>query len=1146
MANNFSEFLKDSDVVADAENIKKLLKMPYSSSMVSLVVHKVGKTLLLDELDIHEFLLRNSAKEWEWLKQFFYEVVFEQIERKEKALVKRSKQKVDDRILYSKFLYRSLESKEGDQDEEDSEKKKGKPEEEGNDGPDECLQAEESEPSEELKDDDTKAKLVHFPPLSDDSLEENLPSGPRGGNHNFARNLIWNFENLRMLIGSDMPIFGDEEHPAVSLRLHNSKKPINILTGMDYWLDNLMCQVPEVLMCYHLDGIVQKYEMIKTEDLPNLESGKFSTEVVRDIAKNILTFLKDNAAKEGHTYWLFKGKGDDAVKLYDLTALLKEAKEESRKKNGGGAAAAADSGADDEYKTPFTTAVSMLLYKLGQKIMNNTPEIRAQESPAARQLLEKCINLLDKDSYPHIASSAHCMLSEIFLPAGTDPAKPSLPVSEQYQQPVSSSSDGSGVPDLPQKSPRKSSAASKAVKHVDVSKLLIPNYMQLVNTEGSYNPPPLPTALDGRCESALENVVKGLDFLKELEEKNRRNEELLKKHQEWTERDRPKTANPNQAIPMHYETKTEDESRKKARSAAEIQTSLSKMVNLNNNSLTWHDKIKKLLLQKALLTYLTMAGRAQDVTGEYGTCLRHVKWALNCYEMIKAIHVYEDNSFILPCAFQIGASAYAKICQNWPQIVTYQEQYNSRKNLDVMIAEHIEKHVDESCRDWIIKLPKDVEEGLKLKLEMLKKGRTFVRLERVNNRDPAYRDQYQDFLKMFLLSINEMGVFHLGRVGACIEVDDRENAEEEALKARTYFEEGLETIAEIEAQGIDCLKSVLVEPKAMFTSNLAVGLQRSLKIRKDMAVDEDELESVLAGAEQEMLDIIKLFERARDVIGKPTRGQKHQRLKLHGLYEHQLDRLSKSHYDLGNHYQYNSPQSESNIEDIEKKVLTQFRKSLKCCEELTGYSDPLGSRDFLAGRAYMNMGRCYYARIKRKVEAGRDKEASQSVPLAEESFKNAHDAFTTKMRLDPDDPLAIQHLLENNVFMANLQQDALVLEGSNSKTLLLNLRKIVEAASHVHEAAYQMFYVGKVRPDLLPSVVTMTKHIFKSICQILMALISEYLPYKAKTPQRNAAKKCFEFAVRLQGRGTDEEWREVARRMPEFVEMIKDNLGRMS
>lgn len=33
--------------------------------------------------------------------------------------------------------------------------------------------------------------------------------------------------------------------------------PINVLTGLDYWLDNLMCNVPEVAMCFHVDGIVQ-------------------------------------------------------------------------------------------------------------------------------------------------------------------------------------------------------------------------------------------------------------------------------------------------------------------------------------------------------------------------------------------------------------------------------------------------------------------------------------------------------------------------------------------------------------------------------------------------------------------------------------------------------------------------------------------------------------------------------------------------------------------------------------------------------------------------------------------------------------------------------------------------------------------------
>ena len=63
--------------------------------------------------------------------------------------------------------------------------------------------------------------------------------------------------------------------------------------------------------------------MIKTEELPKLSTdSKFSPGVIRDVAKTILAFLKSNAAKEGHTYWLFKAKDDDVVKLYDLVRSL--------------------------------------------------------------------------------------------------------------------------------------------------------------------------------------------------------------------------------------------------------------------------------------------------------------------------------------------------------------------------------------------------------------------------------------------------------------------------------------------------------------------------------------------------------------------------------------------------------------------------------------------------------------------------------------------------------------------------------------------------------------------------------------------------------------------------------------------------------
>jgi hypothetical protein len=48
---------------------------------------------------------------------------------------------------------------------------------------------------------------------NDENKDTNYTSSP------FQRTVNWTFENMKMLIGSDLPIFGDEQHPAVSLRL---------------------------------------------------------------------------------------------------------------------------------------------------------------------------------------------------------------------------------------------------------------------------------------------------------------------------------------------------------------------------------------------------------------------------------------------------------------------------------------------------------------------------------------------------------------------------------------------------------------------------------------------------------------------------------------------------------------------------------------------------------------------------------------------------------------------------------------------------------------------------------------------------------------------------------------------------------------
>ena len=147
--------------------------------------------------------------------------------------------------------------------------------------------------------------------------------------------------------------------------------------------------------------------------------------MVKNVAQNILSFLKSKAAKEGHTYWLFKGKDDEIVRLYDLTSLSQ--KDEGLKPNNEGEAAGCDDGEGDNPnpENPFKTPVSMLLYRLARSILD-TGDRRVEEG-VVRELLQNCVALLDSKRFPHIATSAHFLLSELYVPDTTDPAMPAFP-----------------------------------------------------------------------------------------------------------------------------------------------------------------------------------------------------------------------------------------------------------------------------------------------------------------------------------------------------------------------------------------------------------------------------------------------------------------------------------------------------------------------------------------------------------------------------------------------------------------------------------------------------------------------------------------------------------------------------------------------
>lgn len=222
MAEKFPDCVGEVDVVSDAENIKKLLKIPYSKSQVSMLVHRIGNTILLDDFDIHRYLLRTAEKEWEWLRKFYLEHVIQSLHLKEKGFLRknRSRYHLQHKTMFSKFLYYSIADSE-----EDTSRTASRHTTSSTPLPVSPKQHHYREPC-EVDDDDEDD--------DDDDDDEEEDKRQVAGDHKFLRNVLWNFEDITMLIGTDMPIFGGGTQPCVSLRLRDTKQPINILTGLDY------------------------------------------------------------------------------------------------------------------------------------------------------------------------------------------------------------------------------------------------------------------------------------------------------------------------------------------------------------------------------------------------------------------------------------------------------------------------------------------------------------------------------------------------------------------------------------------------------------------------------------------------------------------------------------------------------------------------------------------------------------------------------------------------------------------------------------------------------------------------------------------------------------------------------------------------
>ncbi|KAJ8013964.1 hypothetical protein DPEC_G00035320 [Dallia pectoralis] len=900
MAYDFIDSIGDDvDVVSDSENIKKLLKIPYSKSHVSMAVHRVGRTLLLDELDIQELFMKSSQTgDWTWLKEFYQRLIDQKWQRK-----KKSKEHWYQKAILSKFLYYSINGDGAAEPVPNSDN----PEE----GDDEC-EAEEFGPSwpatftsTASDSEESTAHKEESAPLDSKyalgqvaSKEQNLATlfnegeNSQGLRNDFVRNILWTFEDIHMLVGSNMPIFGGGRYPAVSLRLRDNNKPINILTGIDYWLDNLMCNVPELVMCFHVNGIVQKYEMIKTEDIPDLENSTFSTRVVKDIAQNILSFLKSNCTKEGHTYWLFKASGSDIVKLYDLSTLCEEA-------------------AEEKCQNPFILPVAVLLYKVASNMMVKKIQNRKHYG-TIRTLLLNCVKLLDQERHPQIIASAHYMLAELFQldePPGEGVGAESLPAGGSED---SYSDDEEDPEDLPEDSDENGSCGatsdlqddSKAVAIIkSVEELSVPEKYKSTHQIRPIYAFPVSQDKEERCRHVLCYVLKGLKAV----------DGSIKK-----ESDLP-AADPNTPIPLKYEDGSKDVEKGIALlldRAGPFQEDLKHPTRSGMIPGSWQHRMKQQLFFKASKAYYVLSDAATNLH-KYGRALRYIKLALQCHDAYCSVSSVLHPRVLLfhsQCLSLCG-DIQLMLAQNASNRAAYLEEYSYQTREDQELLHSL--HRESSCQafNMATDLAMDPEYQLFVSSKCYEAAHELLTSRALKEHGS---DQLAQVLKRLGNIRNEIGVFYMNQAAAM-------QTEKEVKKAVSVAEQ------EMWKKSFSCFERGMKDFEAIKdstnTSLLLCNTGRLMRIcaQAHCAVSADQSRGEFSPEEA------LYYNKAIDYYLRAMRSLA-TRDNHPAVWDSVNWELSTTYFTLATLLQDYAPLSRKAQEQIEREVTESMLKSLKYCD----------------------------------------------------------------------------------------------------------------------------------------------------------------------------------------------------------------------
>ncbi|KAL9256776.1 Erythroid differentiation-related factor 1-like protein [Drosera capensis] len=404
------------DVIAPADILKQIFKMPYSKAKLSIAVHRIGNTLVLNPgpgIEEGERLVRRNhtkcADHSLFLNFAFHSVRMEACDCPPSHSASKSQAKSSMLPDSPKFHERSFTSSDIQmktnaandevcgQNMDNSDVKKT-----------EFLlrRYEEQKGKSPVK----KVSQVDRKPKCSVRESDNYR---RGGSDEFLRVLIWQFHNFRMLLCSDLLLISNEKYLAVSLHLCDISYQVTPLNWLEAWLDNVMASVPELATCYHLNGVVQGYELLKTDDIFLMkgisEDGTpvFHPYVVEQNGPSVLRFLQEYCKQDPGAYWLYKCAGEDVIQLFDISVIPASHQSDNYDNCASSLPSFIYRGRADAL-----SSLGKLLYRVAHRLaLSMAPGRRARCSDFFR----KCFELLEEPDHMVIRALAHEQFVRLIL-----------------------------------------------------------------------------------------------------------------------------------------------------------------------------------------------------------------------------------------------------------------------------------------------------------------------------------------------------------------------------------------------------------------------------------------------------------------------------------------------------------------------------------------------------------------------------------------------------------------------------------------------------------------------------------------------------------------------------------------------------------